>query len=104
MKLAIQILAIIFLMGVIARTFSFERVEIVRKHEWRLPDSVQDSIQQVQEEGYKAYADYVQLRCEQVNSVIGVCKLQLHQNDLYLDYLTYGYPKSCGCLGMTNYE
>ena len=99
----LSIFAVVFIMGTIASTFQLERVEIVKKHEWDLPQEVQDSIQLVQEEGFRAYSDYVQLRCEQVNSVIGVCKLAIHQNDLSLDYITNGHPMKCGCYN-TNYE
>lgn len=96
MKLAIQILAIVFLMGTIAKTFSFERVEIVKKHEWDLSQEEQDSIQLIQEEDFRSYSDSINFeysnletyKCEKVDSVIGVCKLKSHQNDFWIDYIS----------------
>lgn len=85
-------------------TFNVERVETVKVNEWDLPQHEQDSIQNVQEEGWRLYADFMYQRCEEARSVIGVCKVLTHQNNIAEDYIYYGHPQKCGCYNTTLYE
>ncbi len=85
-------------------TFNVERVETVKKHEWDLPQHEQDSIQSAQEEGWKAYADYMEIQCKTARGVMRVCKVLEHQNSETEDYITIGYPQHCGCFNNTLYQ
>ena len=111
-----KIAMIILVFIVVLLTFKVNRVETVKKHEWELPDSVQDSIQLVQEEGWKAYADSLANAIEQahmdsvlaqyelINAITWRCRVLEHQNDEGENYLLTGLPHHCGCPNTTLYQ